>query len=400
MIKPLAIKPGDTIGIVAPSDAVDILDVRKDVRVLQKWGFKVKFGKHIAHKIEDFFAGTAEQRMSDLKEMVLDPEVKAIWAADGGYAASEILPMFGRDIIRLMKRKPILFIGYSDICMILNALTSAGIVSLMGPNVWELSSWDDESKNLLRRIICGEKISGIPATAHWEAMIPGTVEGRLVVSNLDSLICSLGTWFDPIMGTEGDVILGIEDWNIEKSLLQRQIDSILNHRQAKKIKGFIVGRLTNIVERSYEEWGKNHTAKALISDRIKKFGVPLAFCSDFGHPEWDDPTFSSLKKRFCNRKFYTIPNGIKARLKVESGNCSLEYLESILSEETTHASPPNGEGGEGLTTDIEVDIMGDSSLPLTPDKEVHSKENEISNPLLSPLEVTSIDGSLVTESST
>jgi len=330
MIKPSRILPGDTIGVVAPSDAVDILDVRKDVRILRKWGYKVKFGKHVASKIEDFFAGTAEERMSDLKDMIDDPQVKAIWAIDGGYAASEILPMFERDLIRLIKRKPILFIGYSDICMILNALTSAGIVSLMGPNLWGLSDWDDETKTVLRKMISGETIWGIPNSAHWEAVISGNIEGHLIVSNLDSLICSFGTWFDPLMAAEGDVILGFEDWNIEKSLLQRQIDSILNHRQAKKIKGFIVGRLTNIVERSYEEWGKHHTAKALITDRIRRFNVPLAFCSDFGHPEWEDQSFSALKKRFCNRKFLTIPNGIKARLKVESGNCSLEYLESIL----------------------------------------------------------------------
>ncbi len=330
MIKPQAIIPGDTIGIVAPSDAVDILDVRKDVRILKKWGFKVKFGKHVASKIEDFFAGTAEERMSDLKDMINDPEVKAIWAVDGGYAASEILPMFERDLIRLIKRKPILFIGYSDICMILNALTATGITSIMGPNVWGLSDWDDETKHLLRKAITGEALTGVPNTAHWEAMIPGTAEGMIIASNLDSLICSLGTWFDPIMSAEGDVLLALEDWNIEKSLLQRQIDSILNHRQAKKIKGFVIGRLTNIVERSYEVWGKQHTAKAIIADRVRRFGVPLAFCSDFGHPEWEDQSFSALKKRFCNRKFIPLPNGIRARLQVESGNCELQYLESIF----------------------------------------------------------------------
>lgn len=42
--------------------------------------------------------------MSDLKDMINDPEVKAIWAVDGGYAASEILPMFERDLIRLIKK--------------------------------------------------------------------------------------------------------------------------------------------------------------------------------------------------------------------------------------------------------------------------------------------------------
>jgi muramoyltetrapeptide carboxypeptidase len=344
MIRPSPIKPGDTIGIVAPSDAVDILNVRRDVRILKKWGFKVKFGAHVAAKIEDFFAGTAEERMSDLKDMINDPEVKAIWAIDGGYAASEILPMFGRDIIRLIKRKPILFIGYSDICMILNALTSAGIVSLMGPNVWGLSEWDDESTSYLRRMIQGEKITGIPPTAHWEAMIPGSVDGTLIVSNLDSLICSLGTWFDPLMAVEGDVILGLEDWNIQKSLLQRQMDSILNHRQAKKIKGFLIGRLTNIVEESYEEWGRHHTAKSIIADRVKKFNVPLAFCADFGHPEWEDPRTSALKKRLCNRRFFTIPNGVRGRLTVEPGNCSLTYLESILAEDGSSAeTPPTSE---------------------------------------------------------
>lgn len=119
--------------------------------------------------------------------------------------------------------------------MILNALTATGITSLMGPNVWGLSGHRDEenssspTKDHYRRT--GKP--GIPNTAHWEAMIPGVVEGTIIASNLDSLICSLGTWFDPLMSIEGDVILALEDWNIAKKPLTAA-DRLYTEPQAGK----------------------------------------------------------------------------------------------------------------------------------------------------------------------
>jgi muramoyltetrapeptide carboxypeptidase LdcA involved in peptidoglycan recycling len=158
----------------------------------------------------------------------------------------------------------------------------------------------------------------------------GVAEGRIVFCDLETLIFSFGTNFDPLMyGDTGNIILGIEELDIEMSTLQRQLDIVFNHKRINRVRGFICGRLVNIREASYPEWGKSYTPQKLVSERLAKRKIPMAFCEDIGHPEWDYGLFVGLKKYFHNRNFATIPNGIMCRLTVEEKNCNIEFLEEI-----------------------------------------------------------------------
>lgn len=330
--KPNFVVPGDVVGVVAPSDAVDRDELEENIEIVKKWGLKVKVGKHVYASVGDFAAGTPEERMDDLRDMIYDPEVKVIWAANGGYAATEVMPVLNRETMKYLQEHPKWVLGYSDVCMILNALTSYRLVNLMGPTLWGLSEWDDESIELVRKILFGEAVAGIDSSYAWKRGIDGVGEGRIVVADIETLIFSFGTRFDPLMYGIGPVILGIEELDIEKSTLQRQIDVILAHKRASRIAGILVGRLVNIREISYPEWGKNLTSQDLILERVKKWGggkIPLAFCDDFGHAEWDYVELTSEQKLKANHKFLTIPNGVKSRLIVGEMGCSLEYVETV-----------------------------------------------------------------------
>lgn len=321
-------KKGDTIGIIAPSDAVEREGMEVEIEIVKKWGLNVKMGKHVYSKVGDFYAGSGEERIEDLMTMIDDPEVRVIWSASGGYAATEILPAFTKETMKKLKNDPKWFIGYSDVCLMLNALTSFRIANLMGPTVWGLSEWDAESIEMVRKLIFGEVVEGIGREYKWRPAIGGQASGTLVVSNLEGLIFSFGTRFDPLMYGSGPIILGLEELDIEKSTLQRQIDVILSHKRASRIAGVLVGRLVNIRELSYPEWGKDYSAQDLIISRVKKFGngkIPLAFCEDFGHAEWDYEELSEDEKLKANHKFLTIPNGIGAKLEVSSNIVELKY---------------------------------------------------------------------------
>jgi len=264
--------------------------------------------------------------------MIFDPEIKAVLAASGGYAVTEVMPVFDKQMIGYLRQNPKWFIGYSDVCLILNALISFRMSSLMGPSLWGLADWDGESQEVLRRMLFGEVVAGIGPRAKWKAVNAGVAEGIMLGEDLELLILSFGTRFDPLMYGREDIILALEELDIDKSTLQRQIDIILSHKRARRIKGIIVGRLVNIKEYSYPQWGRKVTAQQLIAAKVKKVGLPMAFCDDFGHAEWDYPPFSELKKHFFNRKFLTIPNGIAARLTVSQNETKLEYLEDICQQ--------------------------------------------------------------------
>jgi len=322
------------VGVIAPSDAVEEEDVLKGIAVLDEWGLKVKVGRHVYARIGDFSAGTAEERMEDIREMVFNDEVKVVWAAGGGYAATEILPALSREVIAKIKANPKWFIGYSDVCLILNALTSFRIVSLMGPNLGGLAEWDRKSQEYLRQILFGEGVSGIGPEAGWKGELLGEARGRIVASNLETLILSFGTRFDPLLYGHGNVILFLEELETDKSQLQRHLDVVLGHRRARRISGVVMGRLTDIREVSYPEWGRKVTPEGLVIDRVKRFGVPLAFLPDFGHSDWNYGWWQSLKYFLGNRRFYSLPNGVDAKFTVTTKNCAVEFLE------TPHFVPP------------------------------------------------------------
>lgn len=323
MIKPNALKGGDIVGVIAPSDAVDRKGVKTSSKIIESWGLKVKWGKHVFASVGDFMAGTAEERMEDLKNMIYDPQIKAIWAASGGYAATEVLGVFDRETIDHLKTNPKWFIGYSDICLILNVLTSFGMVSLTGPGVWGLSDWDKYSQELTRKILFGEEVFGIDSKAKWKVGVKGVAEGQILYNDLQTLIYSFGTRFDPVMYGRGEIILVLEELDLDKSTLQRQIDIVFSHKRASRIKGLVVGRLVNIGEISYPKWGKKLSPQDVVMGRVKKMGIPVAFCDDLGHLE---------DGFFANHRFISLPNGIKSRLTVEDKNCQLQFLENICQD--------------------------------------------------------------------
>lgn len=332
MVKPRCVRAGEAVGVVAPSDAVDREGVEKSLEIIKSWGLKVRVGKHVYSKVGDFTAGTAEERIEDLKSMIYEDEVKVVWAASGGYAATEVLPVFNRETMNYLKQHPKWFVGYSDVCLLLNALTSYRMVSVMGPTVWGLPEWDEQSREIMRQLLFGDPMTGIGMEFGWRGELEGVAEGRLVASNLETLILSFGTRFDPLMYGAGNVILAVEELDIDKSTLQRQIDVILAHKRAHRIAGVIVGRLVNIRELSYPEWGREVTAEGLIAQRVKKWGkgkVALAFLADFGHAEWDYEEMPEEQKERANRKFLSLANGISARLTVREKECKLEYLERV-----------------------------------------------------------------------
>src|SRR3989344_2211678 len=332
-VKPPKLKPGDTIGIVAPSDAVERQYVQNGLKVLKSWGLKTKLGNHLFSHVGDFAAGTAEERREDIVKFIKDPEIKGIWAAAGGYAATEVLSLFKKEIVEELKKSPKWFLGYSDVCCILNALMSFKIVSVHGPNFGGLPFWDEKSLKWLRSILFGEdSVLELGSDFIWKPLVYGEAEGRLLVSNLDSFIATLGTKYDPLMHGSDSIILGLEEWWIEKSTLQRQVDTILNHKRFNRVKGVLLGRFEGIGEQTYPEWGKRVTAESLIESRVRISGVglPLVVFPNFGHVE--EPNF--IRRIFPVKKntFISLPNGISAKLTVESSSANLLFLETATSD--------------------------------------------------------------------
>ena len=131
-LKPPALRPGDTIGIVAPASNIQRPLLEAGCATLQEMGYRPSYSETIFDQ-DLYFAGTLERRVRELEEMFERDDVHAIVCARGGYGSNYLL----REIdIELVQKHPKIFMGYSDITSLLTWFTDAtGLVTFHGPMV-------------------------------------------------------------------------------------------------------------------------------------------------------------------------------------------------------------------------------------------------------------------------
>ena len=88
---PPYLKPGDTIGLVAPAGFMPFEKIQTCIETLENWGYNLAFGKTTHSQSQNYFSGTDDERLSDLQEMLDDKNIKAILCARGAYGLSRII---------------------------------------------------------------------------------------------------------------------------------------------------------------------------------------------------------------------------------------------------------------------------------------------------------------------
>ncbi len=111
VLKPSALKPGARIAIVSPASAAIPDRVHAGIRHLRSLGYDPILFPHAFASGPLYFAGTIEERISDLHAAFADPTIAAIACTRGGWGTAELLPSLDLDLIR---RNPKPFLGYSD----------------------------------------------------------------------------------------------------------------------------------------------------------------------------------------------------------------------------------------------------------------------------------------------
>ena len=90
LIKPKRLKPGDTIGIVAPCLVTTPEKMEPGLRGLEQLGFLIKRAPNL-YSDTNGYAGSVEERAADFNAMLADTDVDAIMFG-GGEVGNELLP--------------------------------------------------------------------------------------------------------------------------------------------------------------------------------------------------------------------------------------------------------------------------------------------------------------------
>lgn len=266
---------GDTIAIVAPAG---ILKNRKQTidkakQLAESWGLKVVYEKHLFNQ-NNHFAGTDDERCQDFQDALDNPNIKAVWAARGGYGSVRILDKLDFSIF---KNNPKWVIGYSDITAFHNHIHNMGIETLHAMMGTSLEEKPEEIKLTIasfKKALFGEGLTySIPSSKRNRV---GEVSGELVGGNIAILASMLGS--DSQISTEGKILF-IEEIGEYKYSIDRMLQSLKRAGYFTKVKAVIVGDMTKIKKNS-TPWGSS--IEQLILEVVPK-KIPVLFNFPAGH---------------------------------------------------------------------------------------------------------------------
>jgi muramoyltetrapeptide carboxypeptidase len=306
MIKPSALKPNATIGIVSPSSWLKEPDLKTAVSVFENKGYKLVLGESVFLK-EFTFAGTPQERANDINNMFANPDIDAIICARGGYGANRVLPLLDYDIIQ---ENPKIFMGYSDITAFLISITQkTGLITFHGPMLTSFKKgMVNYNFDLMKNILVGSESVTIHSPSELPACIlkSGKAKGTLWGGNMCLLINRLGT--PDQLNTDG-AILFIEDIDEYFYAFDRMLLHMKNAGIFENIKGLIIGELVDM--KDYDDpFGKSTNE------------IVMDVCGDL-----DIPIISNFP---CGHGIYqaTLPISIPVQLDANSDSPSLTFLES------------------------------------------------------------------------
>ncbi|QDP85309.1 LD-carboxypeptidase [Chryseobacterium sp. SNU WT5] len=281
IIFPESLKKGDQIAVISPAGAVDVSQLQKGFDLIKERGFEPVLGKNLFTKYAHgySYAGTEKERISDMNWAFNNPDIAAIWASRGGYGCQHLLKHLK---LNKFHKKPKWYIGYSDNTVVQRFLLKNNYASIHGQTL-KTSSFgvSEESYDLIFNILKGKNpsysIEVNPLNKN------GQVEGQVIGGNLALIYALLGTSYNFDFK---DKILFIEEVGEKYYALDRMIMSLELAGVFRKIKGLIIGGMTNMGDekenRDYEE-SYDKFAYQLISERLHKYNFPTLFGFPNGH---------------------------------------------------------------------------------------------------------------------
>jgi muramoyltetrapeptide carboxypeptidase len=293
--RPVRLGPGDTVGVVAPSGAVDPSRLARGLAVLEGWGLRVRLGRFVDRR-SGYLAGPDDMRLADLQAMLDDPGVRAVFCARGGYGSQRIVPDI--DWSRLV-RAPKMIVGYSDATVLLAAAVREIGVAVHGPMVaTDLArGLAAPASERLRRVLMEPGYlwnDEVPV-----CLQPGCAEGRLVGGCLSVVAAMLGT---PHALDARGAILFLEDVNEHSYRLDRLFLQVRQSGLLDGVAGIVFGTFDGCSPHD------GVTPLDVLRDHLRDCPVPVAYGLAAGH--------SAAVSDVVNM---ALPLGIRVRLDATGG---------------------------------------------------------------------------------
>ena len=278
MVKPAFLQKGDKVALISPSYFTPMENVEKTAEVLKEWGLEPVIGPNVGKVVDGRYAGTVDERVSDIRWALNDPTIKAIICNRGGYGTIQLIDEL---TLAELKASPKWLVGFSDITTLHGLLTRAGVMSIHGTmSSFLAKGGKDKTSTMMRDLLLGN-VPRYELPAHPQN-ITGTATGTLVGGNLCTFAPNLGSQADATIGQ--NLILFVEEvgesmHNIDRQMRVLQMNGVLD-----RCKGIILGEFTDCgSEFTYE------SVEAMLHDMLAEYNIPVLCGYPGGHGDVNLP---------------------------------------------------------------------------------------------------------------
>lgn len=305
LLKPPAVKLGNTLQVFAPASYAPQERVERGIAALSSLGYAVETATHIQTKGPHFLAGTAEERLSDLHIAFRNPQIAAVFATRGGYGANYLLEGVNLDLIA---SKPKALFGYSDLtCLQTWLLDQIGLPTFHGPMVSaDFAVEDGVHLPSFTSAVTGKPYA-VGGLEGLRVLRRGKAKGALYGGCLTLLTSSLGTKYAP--HTEGKLLF-LEDVGTKPYQVDRMLRQLILAGKLDGVTGIVFGEMLDCLSPGLEMSYLEEVILRVLSD----FQGPIAIGLRSGH---------------VSRSNVTLLFGVEAELNTE-GEPSLALHEPAV----------------------------------------------------------------------
>lgn len=323
-IVPEKLKQGDRVAVIAPARSMSIIgeDNRKiAILALKGLGLQVEYGKHIEES-DDFVSSSIESRLQDIEWAFGDKRIKGMLTVIGGFNSNQLLKALD---YKLIKSKPKILCGYSDITALANAIyAKTGVVTYSGPHfsTFGMKCGLEFTTEYFEKCVMSSKPFEVKASKEWSddpwykdqenrhfiknegyhVINHGEARGTVIGGNLCTFNLLQGTEFMPSI--KNSVIFLEDDEETRPHTFDRDLQSLIHQPGFDTVKGLVIGRFQKVSNMSQKLLDK------IIKTKKELDNIPIMSGVDFGH------TAPQI----------TFPIGGITRMSVSKGKAELEII--------------------------------------------------------------------------
>lgn len=269
----IRLEKGNEVALVALSNALQIemkAKIEALCEVLKKLGLNPICSGYL-YQNESVRGASAKQKARELEMFFEDMHIKAIFDVSGGDIANEVLGELNWQVLQGKKK---IFLGYSDLTTIVNALNHKLEIPTY---LYQVRNLVEDCREVQQKHFRESLLEGKESLFEFEYnFVQGEeMKGKVVGGNIRCLLKLAGT---PYMPDFEDKILFLES---RSGGVAQMITFLSQYKQLgvfKKVKGILLGSFTQM-----EKEALKPTIETLVKEIVDNPQIPIAKTKEIGH---------------------------------------------------------------------------------------------------------------------